>query len=88
MPQTQSAKKRMRQSEERRLQNRSRMGVLRSQTRKVLAAVEAGDREAADREFRLESKLLDRAAVKRTVHPNLAARRKSALARKVNSIGS
>jgi len=88
VPQTQSARKRMRQNEKRRLRNRSRKGVLRSQIRKVLAAVEAGDRETADREFRLATKLLDRAAVRRTVHPNLAARKKSSLARKVNSIGS
>jgi small subunit ribosomal protein S20 len=77
----------MRQSEKQRLRNRSRKGVLRSQMRKVLSAVEAGDRDAADREFRIATKLLDRAAVKRLVHPNLAARKKSTLAKKINAIG-
>ena len=87
VPEIASAKKRMRQNEKRRLRNRSRMGVLRSQIRKVRAAIDAGDRDAAEKEFRIATKLLDRAGLKRLVHPNLAARKKSALAKKINAIG-
>jgi small subunit ribosomal protein S20 len=56
--------------------------------KKVSAAVEAGDRATAEKEFQTASKLLDRAGMKRIIHPNAAARRKSSLAKKVNSIGS
>lgn len=88
MPQLQSAKKRMRQDEKRRLRNRSHKGVLRSQIRKVTDAIEAGDHETAQKEFRIATKLLDRAGLRRLVHPNLAARKKSALARKINALGA
>ena len=88
MPQIKSAKKRMRQDAKRRLENRSRKGVLRSHIRKVTEAIEAGDREAADKEFKIATKLLDRAGLKRLIHPNLASRKKSALAKKINAIGS
>ena len=87
MPQIKSAKKRMRQDAKRRLKNRSRKGVLRSQIKKVTEAIEAGDREAADKEFKTATKLLDRAGLKRLIHPNLASRKKSALAKKINAIG-
>ena len=86
MPQINSAKKRMRQNEKLRLRNRSRKGVLRSQIKKVTTAIEAGDREAAQKEFKVATKLLDRAGVSRLVHPNLASRQKSSLARKINAI--
>ncbi|NQT21772.1 MAG: 30S ribosomal protein S20 [Planctomycetes bacterium] len=88
MPQIKSAKKRMRQDAKRRLMNRSRKGVLRSQLRKVTDAIQAGDREIADKEFRIATKLLDRAGLRRLVHANLASRKKSALAKKINAIGS
>jgi len=88
VPQLKSAKKRMRQNEKRRLRNRSRKGVLRSQIRKVTDAINAGDRDTAEKEFRIATKLLDRAGVKRLVHPNLAARKKSALAKKINALGA
>jgi len=77
----------MRQSEARRIHNRSQKGVIKARIKKVLAAVEAKDRVAAEKEFRTVTKLLDRAGDRNLVHPNYAARKKSALAIRINSIG-
>jgi small subunit ribosomal protein S20 len=79
MPTTKSAKKRLRQSEEQRQRNRSTKSALRTQIRKVLAAVEASDKAKADEEYRLAAKRLDKAAAKKVIHPNKASRLKSRL---------
>jgi len=78
----------VRQSQKKQQQNRSQKGVLKSQIKKVLAAVEAKDRATAEKEFSAATKLLDRAGCKHMVHSNVAARKKSALARKINTLGS
>jgi small subunit ribosomal protein S20 len=80
MPTTSSAKKRHRQSLERRAKNRAVKSSIKTQVRKVRAAVAAGDLTKAGAEFRLAAKKLDRAGVKRVIHPNAAARTKSRLA--------
>jgi len=76
----------MRQDEKKRLHNRSIKGVIKSQMKKVVAAVEQKDREKAEAEFRIATKLLDRAGLRRVLHPNNASRKKSALAKKINTI--
>ncbi len=80
MPTTSSAKKRHRQSLERRAKNRAVKSAVKTQVRKVRAAVAAGDLAKAEAEFRLAAKKLDRAGVKRVIHPNAASRTKSRLA--------
>ncbi len=79
MPNTKSAEKRLRQSLERRTRNRAVKSALRTQMRKVREAVQAGELERAQSEFRLACKKLDQAAAKGVIHPNSAARRKSRL---------
>jgi small subunit ribosomal protein S20 len=79
MPTTKSAKKRHRQSLERRATNRATKSSIKTQVRKVREAITAGDLAKADSEFRLAAKKLDRAGVKRVIHPNAAARTKSRL---------
>ena len=79
MPNSTSAKKRLRQSLVRRARNRAAKSVLKSQVRKVREAIAAGDVEAGEAEFRLAAKRLDKAAAKGVVHANLAARVKSRL---------
>jgi small subunit ribosomal protein S20 len=79
MPHTHSAEKRLRQNEKRRLRNRAAKKAIRLQIKSFLAAVKGGGDAAA--EFKLAVKKLDKAAAKRVVHPNLAARKKSQLAR-------
>jgi small subunit ribosomal protein S20 len=79
MPTTKSAKKRLRQSLERRAKNRSVRSSVKTQVRKVREAVAAGDLAKAETELRLASKKLDRAGSKRVIHANAAARTKSRL---------
>ena len=79
MPTTKSAKKRHRQSLERRDKNRATKSAVKTQVRKVRQAVATGDIATAEAELRLAAKKLDRAGVKRVIHPNAASRTKSRL---------
>ena len=79
MPNTNSAKKRLRQNQVQRARNRSTKSAIKTQIRKVRVAITAGDVETGEAEFRLVAKRLDKAAAGRVVHPNLAARIKSRL---------
>lgn len=81
MPHTRSAKKRLRQSEKRRTRNRTTLKQIKTQLKKVHSAAEGGDLATLQTECRLAVKKLDKAAQKRIVHPNLASRQKSQLAR-------
>jgi small subunit ribosomal protein S20 len=80
MPHTSSAKKRLRQNEKRRLHNRAVKKAIKVQIKRFLAA-SSGPVEQLRKEYDLAAKKLDKAAAKRVVHPNLAARKKSQLAR-------
>ncbi len=60
---------------------------MRTQLRRVREAVEAGDSEKAQAEFRAASKRLDQAAAKNLIHKNAAARSKSRLSQMVKSVG-
>ena len=84
MPHTKSAKKRLRQNEKRRLRNRSTKSAIKTQIKKVLAAAKGGTAEELRTQLNLAAKKLDKAAAKRIIHPNLAARKKSQLARLVH----
>ena len=85
MPNTKSAKKRLRQDKSRRAQNRSVKSELRSQLRKVRQAVDQGDVATAEQEYRLAAKKLDRAGARNIIHPNAAARTKSRLQKAIKS---
>jgi small subunit ribosomal protein S20 len=86
MPNSVSAKKRLRQSQDRRLRNRSTKSALRSQIRKVRTAVQAGDVETASKEFVVTTKRLDQAAAKKVIHANQASRLKSRLSASIKKI--
>jgi len=79
MPNTKSAKKRLRQNEDRRARNRAAKSVIRAHIRRVREAATAGEIEKAEAEFRLAAKHLDRAGARRVIHPNKSARLKSRL---------
>jgi small subunit ribosomal protein S20 len=83
MPHTRSAKKNQRKTDKRRLHNRAVTKALKTQIKRFLAA-EEGPVEKLREEFNLTAKKLDKAAAKRVIHPNLAARKKSQLARKLH----
>lgn len=86
MPNSESAKKRLRQSEVRRKRNRSTKSSLRTQIRKVREAIATGEVESSEAEFRKVVKKLDQAAAKKVIHPNAAARTKSRLSKAVKSV--
>jgi small subunit ribosomal protein S20 len=73
---TRSSKKRLRQTVTRTVRNRMQRSTLRRALRKVRAATSATDARAA---LRQAERLLDRAARKRLIHPNTAARHKTRL---------
>jgi small subunit ribosomal protein S20 len=73
--------KRLRQNKKRRLHNRAIKKAVKVQIKKVLAVAQTGKVEELQQEYNLAAKKLDKAAAKRVVHPNLAARKKSQLAR-------
>ena len=77
MPNTHSAKKRMRQDEVRRVRNRAVKSTIKTQVRKVREAVTAGKLDEADTEYRLMAKRVDKAAAHGVIHANAAGRMKS-----------
>ena len=79
MANIQSAIKRNRQNEKRRLRNRNVRGKARTQVKKAKEAIQIGNREAAIANVKEAVKCLDRAASKGVIHKNNAARRKSRL---------
>jgi small subunit ribosomal protein S20 len=80
MPHTPSAEKSLRQDAKRRLRNRSTKKAIKLQIRSFVAALDGGDAAA---EMKAAIRKLDKAAAKRVIHPNAAARKKSQLARQL-----
>lgn len=79
MPTTKSAKKRLRQSLERRARNRSVKSSLKTHIKRVATAIASGDQAKVATEYRLTCKKLDQAAAAGVIHRNTAARHKSRL---------
>ena len=79
MPNIASAAKRHRQSLKRRAKNRAVKHELKTEVRQVREAATGGKLDEAEAAFRIAAAKLDRAAVKRIIHPNRAARLKSRL---------
>jgi small subunit ribosomal protein S20 len=83
-----SAKKRVRQNAKRNAINSSRKSQVKTQVKKVQAALTAGDVAKAETELKAATKKIDKVAAKSTLHKNTAARIKSKLAKKVNALKS
>ena len=81
MPHTRSAKKNLRKIKNRRLHNRAIKKALKVQIKTVQEAATEGPIEQLREQYRVAAKKLDKAAAKRVIHPNLAARKKSQLAK-------
>ena len=73
------ATKRARQAEKNRQLNASQRSNMRTTIKKVTAAIEAGDRDAAKQAYDSAVPAIDRAAGKGLIHANKAARHKSRL---------
>ena len=81
------ARKRGRQNEIRRLRNQSARSRLRTSIKKVVRAIQAGDREAAAAAYRDAVPAVDRAAGRGLIHRNKAARHKKRLNARIRAIG-
>jgi small subunit ribosomal protein S20 len=86
MPNLQSAKKRLKQSQVRNARNRSAKKAIHTQYRKVIDAVQSGNVEQAETELRAAAKRVDQAAAKKVIHVNAAARTKARLSAKVKKL--
>jgi small subunit ribosomal protein S20 len=86
MPNTPSAKKRMRQDAVRRARNRSTKSSIRTQLRKIREAIAAKKLDESRQEFGVLVKKLDRAAARKVIHANAAARTKSRLSKAIKAL--
>jgi small subunit ribosomal protein S20 len=78
----------MRQSLKRRARNRKNVSQVKTQVKKLRAAIAAGDAEAAKKLFPETVGEIDKAVKKGVVHDNAAARYKSRLSRKLNVLAA
>ena len=81
-----SAKKRARQAEARRQHNASRRSMLRSYIKKVVYAIEAGNKAEAQSAYDRAVSVIDKAANKGLIHGNKAARHKSRLNARIQAL--
>jgi len=68
--------------------NKAAKSLMKTNTKKFNAAVDEGDRNAAESAYKTAVKTVDRAATKNLIHKNKAARRKSTMTRKLNDMES
>ncbi len=83
MPNTKSAKKRLRQNIKRRERNRYYVRRMKTEAKKVLKAVEEKNLELAKEQLRVAMKWIERAAARGAIHKNEAARRQSRISKAV-----
>ena len=81
-----SAKKRVIISQKRAEHNQGIRSAVKTSVKKVEAAVESGDKEAASKALLEASSTIDKAASKGVIHKNNASRKVSRLSKAVNSI--
>lgn len=82
------ARKRARQNDKARLHNASLRSMVRTYLKKVVAAIEAGDVEAAKAAYNAAVPVLDRVADKGIFHKNKAARHKSRLNAQIKALAA
>ena len=79
MANTVQAKKRARQAEKHRQHNASFRSMVRTAIKRVVAAIETGDKDQAQAAYVAAVPVIDRMADKGIIHKNKAARHKSRL---------
>ena len=86
MPNIKSSILSVKSDAKRNVKNTAEKSRVRTASRKVLDAVEAGNAEEAKSLLTLACKTIDQAAANHVYHKNAANRKKSRLARKVNAM--
>ncbi|MDE2149974.1 MAG: 30S ribosomal protein S20 [Gammaproteobacteria bacterium] len=87
MANTAQARKRARQAQVRRARNVSQRSMLRTLIKKVVKAIEAKDKSAAQAAYTTLLPALDRYATCGMIHKNKAARHKSRLTAHIKALG-
>ncbi len=87
MPNIKSAKKRVKITKVKTLNNQIFKNTMRTYLKRFDAAVAAGDKGAAAEAYKAAVKKVDQAVAKHILHKNNAARKKSQLTLKLASIG-
>ncbi|MBM69551.1 MAG: 30S ribosomal protein S20 [Haliea sp.] len=82
------ARKRARQAEKRRAHNASLRSLVRTNIKKVIAAIATGDAEQAKAAYASAVPVIDRMADKGIIHKNKAARHKSRLNTQIKALAS
>ncbi len=80
------ARKRARQAEKHRQRNASMRSMMRTYIKKVVGAVEAGNKADAEAAYRAAVPMIDRMAGKGLIHKNKAARHKSRLNTRIRTM--
>lgn len=88
MANSHQAIKRARQAEDRRQRNASGRSEMRTFQKKVIKAIESGDKAQAQAAYTKAMSLLDRAARSGLIHTNKAARHKSRLSAKIKAMSA
>ena len=86
MANTPQARKRARQNDKARAHNASLRSMARTELKKVMSAIAAGDQEAARKAYSAAIPVLDRIADKGILHKNKAARHKSRLSAQIKRL--
>ncbi len=86
MANTSQAKKRARQNDSQRAHNASLRSIFRTAVKKIIKAIEGGDKKIATKSYKENVAVIDRMADKRIVHKNKAARHKSRLNTAIKSL--
>lgn len=86
MAHSKQALKRIRTSEKRRVANKSRASRMKTEVKKLMAAVQAGDKAKASELLPLVCKVIDKAAKQNVIHKHNASRRKSQAMRAVTTM--
>ena len=81
-----SAKKRILVTETRTARNKAIKSEVKTMVKKVYAAIEAGDKAAAQKAFNEMQPIVDRQAAKGLIHKNKAARHKANLTAQINKL--
>ncbi|MBO6560552.1 MAG: 30S ribosomal protein S20 [Nisaea sp.] len=88
MAQHQSAKKRIRRNERRRVVNHARISRIRTFVKKVEMAIAGGDKEAAQAAFKSAQPEMQRGVTKGVLHKNTVARKLSRLSARIKAISA
>ena len=86
LPNIKCAKKRVRVSQTKAMQNKAAKSALKTEIKKFEAAVAEGNRSEADVAYKVAVKAVDKAAAKGLLHKNNAAHKKSSMTIKLSKL--